>query len=246
MQRWLAGLLVVTLNFAPAPMLAQPTTPAATPAPVVCDVQPVTISDMVAPATPSSAPGVELKPVPPGEPVDATTAAEITATVRLFEACVNSGDQLRVLALFADDVFHHSSPGALADLKALAATTPTPAPAGRRAVLLGPWRLEQLPDGRVLAALLLGSEAERCLDLAHTKAAFFVPNGGRWLLEPFSESLWTGGPNLSERMIDRAGPPPAALLVGQPAPCPDEEQPVKRDRPEKQRRPRPNASPSAP
>lgn len=70
----------------------------------------------------------------------------------------------------------------VAELKALATATPIPAPEGKRQVLIGPWAVRVLDDGRVAAAVLFTSENEIPFAEA-TKALFFVRRDGRWLID---------------------------------------------------------------
>ena len=121
--------------------------------------------------------------VPKGRPVDTATAEAITQAVRQLEACANTGDFLRFLALYTDAGLRqrpiNASPGTRAELAALADTTPTPFPVGQRAVFAGPWHIEILPDGRVEAAVVwFGSEADTCIDPHRITVLLFAQQDG--------------------------------------------------------------------
>jgi hypothetical protein len=160
--------------------------------------------------------------LPPGRPVDAETGAAVANLVRQMEACINAGDEWRLLSIASDDEFRQmpNSPVVAAELEAMAARTSTPVAAGRRTRLLGPWHVRRLDDGRVLAAVLFSQEDETCLDLGRTKAIVFDDTPAGWRFEPMDETVWLAGFDRPGPMIDVAGPPPSSLLDAGATFCP--------------------------
>lgn len=189
--------------------------PGATPERTACDVAPRSLPDLLAllgTDAPDDDQVQEIEPLPSGVPADAATIAAITVVVRAFEACMNAGDQLRLYALFSDDQFRGIPPSMelMEEFRALADATPVAAPVGQRQVLIGPWHVELLADGRVLAAVQFRSEA----DLNRpdtTKAVLFVQQDGQWLLQELRDFLWVGDGADGAIMVpvaDVVGPPP--------------------------------------
>lgn len=89
--------------------------------------------------------------IPVGDPVDSTTREQIVATTEQWVACGNTGDSLRLLALYSDRLLHTFSllpPSAIAALA-------TPEPDGPDATLVGVQDVVRLPDGRVSAIVFV-------------------------------------------------------------------------------------------
>ena len=147
--------------------------------------------------------------LPEGRAADAATAEAIAQAVRQLEACANSGDFLRFLALYTDAGLRqrpiNASPEIRAELAALADTTPTPFPVGQCAVFAGPWHVEILPDGQVEAAVVwFGSESDTCIDPNRITVLLFAQEGGQWRIDERIEGVAEG------ELIDLVGPPLAA------------------------------------
>jgi hypothetical protein len=191
-------------------------TPAAIPDAVGCTIAPRTVEDLLAtPATEVGLMGMRQS-LPEGRPANTATVEAITQAVRELEACANAGDFLRFLALFTDAALRqrpiNASQEASAELTALAAATPTPVPPPHRAVFAGPWHLEILPDGRVVAAVVwFGSESDPCVDPNRITVLLFAQQDGRWLIDERIERVAEG------ELIDLVGSPPAptAETVGE-------------------------------
>jgi hypothetical protein len=188
---------------------AQLSTPAASGDTVACTIAPRGVEGLLASPAPEPGPMGMRQSLPEGRPVDAATAEAITQTVRQLEACVNSGDFLRFLALFTDAGLRqrpiNASPETRAELAALAVATPTPVPVGQRAVFAGPWHMELLPDGRVEAAVVwFGSESDTCIDPNGITVLLFAQEDGQWRIDERIESVAEG------ELLDLVGPPPAA------------------------------------
>jgi hypothetical protein len=188
------GLLVVGI---PAAVSALDATSAATPTAVACEVERRDIDeliDLLRSAPPAAQPS-EIERLPARQPADAATVAEIERTVRLFEACMNTGDQLLFSSFFSDRMLSLPLGDELAasietELRAMAAATPTPLPADGRASIIGPWNVQELADGRVLAGVNILGNDEDALDPFIVTALVFVREDGRWLLdEPLEEFI---------------------------------------------------------
>jgi hypothetical protein len=196
-----------------------------TPTAAACDIEPRPIAQIVALIGSSTAAGPPsaLLQLPSRHPADASTTAAITQVVRQMQACINAGDEYRLLSLASDAFFRDlpNSPDVVTQLEATATKTPTPAPAGSRQMLIGPWHVQQLDDGRALAAVLFASEDGSCLDLVHTKAVLFDPDAEGWRIESMDEIVWLSGADRPVPVIDVAGPPPTTLLGPQSTFCPD-------------------------
>lgn len=212
----LIAIVLLLCASAPYTAHARQATPAATPTGGQCDVAPLSPAALIAQleTAPSFAGTLQTpRRVPPGTPADAATTAAITSVVRQLEACINSGDQLRVYALFSDDLFRQPlNPDLVADLTTelaeLAHATPTPIPSGERQILTGPWHVEMLDDGRVMAAVVFGFEDGADYP-SSTKALFFVRQGGRWLIEEIVDTLWLEGGAGPVSVEDVVGRPPS-------------------------------------
>lgn len=209
----LVALSALLLGGMPSPTLASQASPA--PVAIACDVEPRTVAEIVALAESTPTGGRPRDVLPPSQPADPVTAAEIAATVRRIEACLNTRDELRFLALFSDDLFRQMSidAEAIAELEADAMPA-SPAPEGERSVIIGPWNVRLLDDGRVLAALLLTTEADPEPDPIHTKAVVFVREGGRWLIgSPMEESVGVAECDGRVAAVSVLGPPPSEAAV---------------------------------
>lgn len=193
-------------------VIAHRSTPAATPDTVECSVPPQSVENFL--ATPAAEVGLMhmRQALPEGKPADAATAEAIGRTVRELEACANSGDFLRFLGMFTDSALQQTplvtSWEDRVELAALGSATPTPFPRGERAVFAGPWHVEILPDGRVLAAVVwFGSESDACVDPNRITVLIFVEQGGRWRIDERVERVAEG------ELSDLVGPPPAKFGV---------------------------------
>lgn len=189
-----APLLVVGLRGVPT--AAQPATPTA----VACDVPRRNVDDLIAllrSATPIGGPQ-EIERLPARQPADAATVAEIERAVRTLEACLNTGDQLIFFSFFSDRLVQDSfgaDPASAMDLeqefRAMAAATPAPRFADDSVSILGPWNVQLLADGRVIAGANLLPVEDRERGPFVVTALVFVRDGDRWLIdEPLAEFLW--------------------------------------------------------
>ncbi len=79
---------------------------------------------------------------------------------------------------------------------------------GRRQVLTGPWHVEILDDGRVMAAVRFSVEDDVTYP-SSTKALFFVDQDGRWLIQEMTDFIWVDEATGPVAVEDVVGPPPS-------------------------------------
>lgn len=128
---------------------------------------------------------------PPGDPADAQTVAEVSATWRQFIACINAGDQARMFAVYSDDMVRRQlvvdiAFGVTEDaLFAFLAATPVPLPEQSAPVV--PFSdVRVLGDGRVAVA---GPGEQGRGDVR-----IFVKEGDRWLIDDWFDLTSSGTP----------------------------------------------------
>ncbi len=95
---------------------------------------------------------------------------------------------------------------------------------GHQARYLGPWHVQILADGRVLAAVLLVVGDDLRPDPDRTRVLLFVHRDGRWLVDETIASVLVADCALPVEVAAVVGPPPGSLvrlLVGvmRPARC---------------------------
>jgi len=175
-----------------------------------CDVVPRSSTEILALA--ESAPE-EVTPVvslPTGEPADPATTAAITVTLQVMGACLTAGEMLRFYALHSDAWLQRFA-SSIEGLPTLTTSTP-PLADGDRAVYLGPWHVQALPDGRVLAAVLLRVGNELRPDPSRTRVLLFIEQDDRWVVDQTIARVQLAG---CEERVDVAavvGPPPGAFF----------------------------------
>jgi hypothetical protein len=199
----LVGLLLLASHGLPRVVNARQATPASLPA--RCNVAPRSAEEVLELAEPTPGEGSRILPLPSGKPSDPATTSAITAVLAEMGACLTAGDMLRFYALHSDDWLRQFA----AEIEGvLTITTSTPPLAdGHRAVYLGPWHVEVLSDGRVLAAVLLRVGDEHRPDPKRTRVLLFVHQDGRWLVDETIEMV---------RLPDCEGPVDVVAVVGPP------------------------------
>jgi hypothetical protein len=90
---------------------------------------------------------------------------------------------------------------------AILTTSIPPLDDGHRARYVGPWHVQILPDGRVLAAVLLVVGDDPRPDPKRTRVLIFTHRDGRWLVDETIASV---------RVTDCAHPMDVAAVVGPP------------------------------
>ena len=141
----------------------------------------------------------------------------MTAVLREMAACLTAGDMLRFYALHSDDWLRQSL-GAV-DGMAILTTSIPPLDDGDHARYLGPWHVQFLPDGRVLAAVLLVVGDDQRPDPNRTRVLIFSHRDGRWLVDETIASVRITGCVLPVDVAAVVGPPPGALFDTWSASC---------------------------
>jgi hypothetical protein len=129
---------------------------------------------------------------PTGDVADEQTVAEVNATWRQFIACITTGDQARMFALFGDDMVRRQFVVDLAfgvtedALFEFLAATPVPLPPDQSVPIVPVDDVRLLSDGRV--AVVGPSEQGR------GDVRIFVKEGDRWLLDNWFDLTSRGTP----------------------------------------------------
>ena len=192
-------------------------TPTASPIAVSCDVTPRSSAEILTLAGTGSSGTDQILELPAGDDADPATTAAITAVLREMVACLTSGDMLRFYALHSDDWLRQSL-GAV-DGMAILTTSIPPLDDGHRARYLGPWHVQFLPDGRVLAAVLLVVGDDPRPDPNRTRVLIFSRRDGRWLVDETIASVRITDCVLPVDVAAVVGPPPGALFDTWSASC---------------------------
>lgn len=189
-----AGMLTAFIAGAgSAPSLSATTLPA-TPEPASCSVAPRSLAEVreLVGFRSSEQRSVELvvpRSLPTGLPADAATVGAITDAVYQLIACGNTGDPLRLLALYSDGALRQMGP--LDNEWFSALTTPTAQPDERWVTLIAVWDVQVLPDGRVAALVLEGNRQDTHPAPGRTGMLLFVQDADQWLLDEFIETVAT-------------------------------------------------------
>jgi hypothetical protein len=143
--------------------------------------------------------------LPQGVPADPGTVAEIKGVVHEWAACANTGDALRLFALYTDDALRALGPLPAGTVTEFA--TPDPIRQTDRAFVISVSDIEVFPDGRVGAVVVVGNLSNA--DAVPGKPAYLVfeRQGDRWLIDAVIDSLW-----IDEKLVD------LGTVLGTPAP----------------------------
>jgi hypothetical protein len=95
---------------------------------------------------------------------------------------------------------------------ALLTTSIPPLDDGQRARYLGPWHVEILADGRVLAAVLLAVGDELRPDPNRARVLLFIHRDGRWLVDVTIASVHVAGCAHPVEVAAAVGPPPGTIF----------------------------------
>jgi hypothetical protein len=148
--------------------------------------------------------------LPEGNPADPATTAAIAATLEEMAACLTAGQMLHFYALHSDDWLRRFA-AQVEGLTTLTTSTP-PLDDGERAVYLGPWHVQRLADGRVMAATLLRVGDELRPDPSRTRVLVFVERDGRWLVDETIRVVRVPGCEAPVEVAAAVGPPPRAVF----------------------------------
>jgi hypothetical protein len=213
----LVVLLLLACGGMPRAEAALQATPAASPTAATCDVAPRSTAEILTLAEANSSETDPILTLPTGDAADPETTAAITSVMREMSTCLTAGDMLRFYALHSDDWLRQSL-GAV-DGMAILTTSIPPLDDGHHARYLGPWHVQVLPDGRVLAAVLLVVGDDPRPDPNRTRVLIFTHSDGRWLVDETIASVRIAD---CPRPVDVAavvGPPPGALFDSWLASC---------------------------
>ena len=213
----LIGLVLVACGGMPQAAVALQATPTTLPAAISCDVAPRTIEEVLTLAEATPGQRASVLTLPTGDHADPATTAEITAVLREMAACLTAGDMLRFYALHSDDWLRRSL-GVVEGMATLTISIPT-LDDGHRARYLGPWHVRILPDGRVLAAVLLVVGDDLRPDPDRIRVLLFVHRNGRWLVDETITSVSIADCTLPVGVAAAVGPPPGALFDSWSASC---------------------------
>jgi hypothetical protein len=173
-------------------MLAQVGEPVA---PAACTVEPISVETLLPlwfpeqavtpePPTPTTHPERTSVRLPLGEPVDAATAAAITATVRELFACQNRVENRRLYALLSEEMLRRIGPTpdeGPEDLPVhLAPFEPIPVEEYIR--LLAITDVSVMADGRVAAVVVTDDPPVPSMG-PETQVMLFIDEDGRWVLD---------------------------------------------------------------
>ena len=210
-------LLILACGGMPRAASALQATPTASPTSVTCHVTPRSTAEILtlAEANPSeSDPILEL---PTGDDADPATTAAITTVLREMAACLTTGDMLRFYALHSDDWLRRSL--GMVDGMAILTTSIPPLDDGHHARYVGPWHVQMLTDGRVLAAVLLVVGDDPRPDPNRTRVLIFTHSDGHWLVDETIASVRIANCPLPVDVAAIVGPPPGALFESWLASC---------------------------
>src|SRR5215212_11564377 len=185
-------------------------TPNASPTVANCQITPRSTAEVLTLAETSSIERDPISPLPIGERADPATTAAITAVLREMAACLTAGDMLRFYALHSDGWLRRSL-GVVEGMAIQTISIPT-LDDGNRARYLGPWHVQILADGRVLAAVLLVVNDDLRPDPDRTRVLLFVDNDGRWLVDETIASVRVPDCPLPVAVAAVVGPPPGTLF----------------------------------
>ncbi|MBA3451362.1 MAG: hypothetical protein H0T18_09140 [Chloroflexia bacterium] len=219
-KRHLLGLIGITLAVSvafPASASARQSIAAASPTAMTCDVAPRSLSEIMTLADSAPDDAAPVLPLPAGVRAGAETTAAIETVLAEMGACLTAGEMLRFYALHSDAWLRRFA-GSIEGLTTLTTSTP-PLADGDRAVYLGPWHVQFLPDGRVLAAVLLRVGNEIRPDPQRTRVLLFVQRDERWLVDETIEQVRLAECDVPVDVAAVVGPPPGALFDSWSASC---------------------------
>ncbi len=192
------------------PIGARQATPATRSESATCEVSPRAIGEILNLTEVTPTERLAIGPLPEGEPADSATTTAIAATLEEMAACLTAGQMLRFYALHSDDWLRYFA-ARVEGLLTLTTSTP-PLDDGDRAVYLGPWRVQRLSDGRVMAATLLRVGDGLRPDPNRVRVLVFVERDGRWLVDETIEVVRVNGCEAPVEVAAVVGPPPGAVF----------------------------------
>ena len=212
----LIGLVLLSCGGMPQAAAALQATPTAFPT-TTCNATPRSTAEVLTLAGTNSGEKEPILTLPAGGPADPATTAAITAVLHEMAACLTAGDMLRFYALHSDDWLRRSL--GMVDGMATLTTSIPPLDDGHQARYLGPWHVQILDDGRVLAAVLLVVGDDLRPDPDRTRVLLFTHRDGRWLVDETIASVHIAGCAHPVDVAAVVGPPPGALFNSWSASC---------------------------
>jgi hypothetical protein len=187
-------------------------TPAEERAPATCDVPPRSFDEVAELVESASGEEPGGEPLPKGEAADPATVGAVAATMEEMAACLTAGQMLRFYALHSDDWLRRFA----MQVEGITTFTTSTVPLddGERAVYLGPWRVQRLADGRVMAATLLRVGDELRPDPSRVRVLVFVERDGRWLVDETIREVEVSGCEAPVEAAVVVGSPPGAVFDG--------------------------------
>jgi hypothetical protein len=213
----LIGLMLLACGGEPRTAAAIQATPIASRTTAACDVAPRSTAEILTLAGTNPAEKEPILTLPAGEPADVATTTAITAVLHEMAACLTAGDMLRFYALHSDDWLRRSL--GMVEGMAILTTSIPPLDDGHQARYLGPWHVQILADGRVLAAVLLVVGDDLRPNPDRTRVLLFTHRDGRWLVDETIASVGIAGCALPVDVAAVVGPPPGALFDSWSASC---------------------------
>lgn len=202
----------LTMIASPGPLRASAhqATPTASADVSACDVAPRTTAEVLMIVESASSATTSIAALPAGDPADAETTAAITGVIQAMGARLTAGDMLRFYALHSDEWLRRSL-GVVEGMATLTTSIP-PLDDGHHARYLGPWHVQILTDGRVMAAVLLVVGEDLRPDPGRARVLLFVDQGGRWLVDETIASVRVPDCALPVEVAAVVGPPPGTFF----------------------------------
>lgn len=213
----LVVFLLLACGGMPRAAAALQATPAASPTAATCDVAPRSTAEILTLAEANSSETDPILTLPTGDAADPETTAAITSVMREMSTCLTAGDMLRFYALHSDEWVRRSL-GIIEGMAMLTTSIP-PLDDGHQARYLGPWHVQILDDGRVLAAVLLVVGDDLRPDPNRTRVLLFTHRDERWLVDETITSVLVADCALPVEVAAVVGPPSEALFDSWSASC---------------------------
>jgi hypothetical protein len=213
----LIGFVLVTCGAMSQVAMAIQATPTTFPTAMTCDVTPRSTIEVLRLTETDSGQTAAILALPTGDPADPATTAAITAVIHEMAACLTAGDMLRFYALHSDDWLQRTL-GVVDGMAIQTISIPT-LDDGNRALYLGPWHVQILSDGRVMAAVLLVVDDDLRPDPDRTTVLIFTHRDEQWLVDETITSVRVPDCALPVEVAAVVGPPPGALLDGWAPAC---------------------------
>ena len=204
------GLMLFAAGETSGVAVILPATPIASSTDMTCDVGPRSTTEILTMAEAESSETVSIEALPTGDPADPATTAAVTAVIQEMGACLTAGDMLRFYALHSDEWLRRSL-GVVEGMAILTTSIP-PLDDGHRALYLGPWHVQILTDGRVLAAVLLVVGDDLRPDPERARVLLFLNHSGRWLVDETIARVRVPNCPLPVEVAAVVGPPPGTLF----------------------------------